>query len=267
MVTQKNIGSGIYDLWLYDVLTRQYVNSSQFTRNHPPILGPHRRVGDMGASLPLRHGLRIDALALGQRSYARLTMLYCSTERRRPFPPSSSRCAYARGTIVRRLRGAIPRASEVEERGPVVYDSPARRQGLPRRTGISVGGLIIAEVLPREGTILALGSVEDRDVRRDRLLLDQPVEHRCRAVGRVAGEPLRFDQPGELRVRPPSASIRLASTAKPSPPTRPASIHDATTRSNTRRKMSLSRKRSFRAREKAAWCGMVSSRPRSQNHR
>ena len=89
-----------------------------------------------------------------------------------------------------RARGAIPRASDVKERGAVVYDSPARRQGLFCRTGIGVGGLVIAEVLPREGTILALGSIEDRDVRRDLLLLDQLVEHRRRAVGRVAGEAL-----------------------------------------------------------------------------
>src|SRR5262249_16904358 len=63
---------------------------------------------------------------------------------------------------IAKARGTIPLASEVEERGPVVYDSPARRQGLPRRTSIGVGSLVIAEVLPREGAILALGSVEDR---------------------------------------------------------------------------------------------------------
>src|SRR5262249_32806973 len=39
-----------------------------------------------------------------------------------------------------------------------------------------------------------------------------------------------------------SATIRLPSTANPSPPTSPAAIQASTTRSNTRRKMSLSRK-------------------------
>ena len=48
-----------------------------------------------------------------------------------------------------------------------------------------------------------------------------------------------------------SAAIRLASTANPSPPTRSAAIHASTTRSNTRRKIPLSRKRSLRARENA----------------
>ena len=48
-----------------------------------------------------------------------------------------------------------------------------------------------------------------------------------------------------------SAWIRLASTANPSPPTRSAAIQASTTRSNTWRKMPLSRKRSLRARENA----------------
>ena len=53
-------------------------------------------------------------------------------------------------------------------------------------------------------------------------------------------------------------------TAKPSLPTGPASMDELTTRSNTRRKISLSRKRSLRAREKAEWSGIASSKPRSQ---
>lgn len=48
-----------------------------------------------------------------------------------------------------------------------------------------------------------------------------------------------------------SARIRLASTANPSPPTRLAAMHASTTRSKTRRKMSLSKNRSLRARENA----------------
>jgi Cytochrome P460 len=44
------------------------------------------------------------------------------------------------------------------------------------------------------------------------------------------------------------ALIRLASTENASPPTSPAAMHIATTPSNTRRRTSLSRKRSRRAR-------------------
>ena len=57
--------------------------------------------------------------------------------------------------------------------------------------------------------------------------------------------------PGIDRCLLASATIKLASTAKPSPPTRPAAIHAPTTRSKTLRKMPLSRKRSLRARENA----------------
>jgi len=60
------------------------------------------------------------------------------------------------------------------------------------------------------------------------------------------------------------APILRIRTAKPSLPTGPASMDELTTRSNTRRKISLSRKRSLRAREKAEWSGIASSKPRSQ---
>jgi hypothetical protein len=53
-----------------------------------------------------------------------------------------------------------------------------------------------------------------------------------------------FDDAG---VGPDEARI----DSKPSPPTRPAAMQAPTTRSNTRRKISLSRKRSLRARENA----------------
>src|SRR6476646_11357972 len=62
---------------------------------------------------------------------------------------------------------------------------------------------------------------------------------------------LRQSWPAIDRCLLASAWIRLASTAKPSPPTRPAAMHASTTRSNTRRKTSPSRKRSLRARENA----------------
>jgi hypothetical protein len=66
---------------------------------------------------------------------------------------------------------------------------------------------------------------------------------------------LSHSLPGIDRCLLASATIRLASTAKPWPPTRPAAMHLSTTCSNTRRKISLSRKRSLRARENAEWSG------------
>src|ERR1700738_4938489 len=41
--------------------------------------------------------------------------------------------------------------------------------------------------------LFSLGLVDDRDVRRDLLLLDQPVQHGGRSIGRIGREPLRFD--------------------------------------------------------------------------
>ena len=45
------------------------------------LLRPHWCIAEGLPFLPLGDGLRIDAIPLGQRPYARLTMLYRSTER------------------------------------------------------------------------------------------------------------------------------------------------------------------------------------------
>src|SRR6266567_4750332 len=61
--------------------------------------------------------------------------------------------------------------------------------------------------------------------------------------------------------------MTLASTAKPSPLTKPASMQARTTASNTWRKRSLSRKRPCRLTENVEWSGTASSRSRRQNQR
>ena len=45
------------------------------------FLGACRQIGDGLALLPLRDGLLVDPVALGERSQALLTILYCSTDR------------------------------------------------------------------------------------------------------------------------------------------------------------------------------------------
>ena len=45
------------------------------------LLGPGRHIGDRRPLLPLRHGLLVDPVALGQSPQALLTMLYRSTDR------------------------------------------------------------------------------------------------------------------------------------------------------------------------------------------
>src|SRR6266511_3736569 len=48
--------------------------------------------------------------------------------------------------------------------------------------------LVKPEVFSREGPILALLFVDDRNVRRDLLLIDDPVERIRRAIRRIGGE-------------------------------------------------------------------------------
>lgn len=45
------------------------------------ILGARGKIANRIALLPLGHGLLVDAVALGNRSQALLTILYCSTDR------------------------------------------------------------------------------------------------------------------------------------------------------------------------------------------
>jgi hypothetical protein len=50
---------------------------------------------------------------------------------------------------------------------------------------IGVTGVVVDEVLAREGAVTALGFVEHWDVRFDAAVMDEPVQHLGRAVGAV----------------------------------------------------------------------------------
>src|SRR5947208_666077 len=65
---------------------------------------------------------------------------------------------------------------------------------LPGGASVGVTGVVVSEVLAREGAVGALGFVEHRDVRLDPAIMDQPVQHIGRAVGGVA------DQPGGVQI-------------------------------------------------------------------
>jgi hypothetical protein len=56
---------------------------------------------------------------------------------------------------------------------------------------IGVAGMVVGEVLAREGAVGALGFVEHRDVRLDPALMDQPVQHLGRAIAGVGNQALR----------------------------------------------------------------------------
>src|ERR1700704_6044122 len=68
----------------------------------------------------------------------------------------------------------------------------ARSKLLAARTMIDVAGRIIAKVAAREGAIISLRLVEHRDMWRDALLLNQPVQHRCCPVSGISDKPLRL---------------------------------------------------------------------------
>src|ERR1700704_3708337 len=69
----------------------------------------------------------------------------------------------------------------------------ARSKLLAARTMIDVAGRIISKVAAREDAIVPLRLVEHRDMWRDALLLDQPVQHRSCTVSGIAAKPLRLE--------------------------------------------------------------------------
>ena len=89
-------------------------------------------------------------------------------------------------------RRAIACAGSVEEQ-VIVHDLAGRGEDLERRADVDVALLVEGEVLAREGAVFALGLVDDGDVRRDLLVVDEPIEVRRRTVGRIGSEPLGLD--------------------------------------------------------------------------
>ena len=67
----------------------------------------------------------------------------------------------------------------IEDRLAIVDQLARRREGLGRRTGVDVVFLVEREVVPTKGPIVALRLVDHRDVRRDILVFDEPVEVRA----------------------------------------------------------------------------------------
>ena len=62
----------------------------------------------------------------------------------------------------------------------IVHDLAGRSQSVERRADVDVALLVEGEVLAREGAVLALGFVDDGNVRSDLLVVDEPVEVRRR---------------------------------------------------------------------------------------
>src|SRR5258708_35501430 len=72
---------------------------------------------------------------------------------------------------------AIMLPRQIEQRGSIIHQCSGCRQGLTRRAVVDIACRIISKVAAREGAIISLRPVEHRDMWRDTLLLDQPVQH------------------------------------------------------------------------------------------
>src|SRR6266851_3742237 len=87
---------------------------------------------------------------------------------------------------------AIELAGTIKKRRAVMHRA-ARSEFLASRAVVDVSLRVVSKVAAREGAVFALRLVNDGDVRRDLLFLDQPVEHRRRAVSRVGCEPVGLE--------------------------------------------------------------------------
>src|SRR5918996_1379286 len=79
---------------------------------------------------------------------------------------------------------AIEFARAIEKRLALMHGA-ARSELLAARTVVDVVLGVISKVAAREGAVVALRLVKDGNVRCDLLFLDQPIEHRRRAVSRI----------------------------------------------------------------------------------
>src|SRR5262249_5948188 len=71
-------------------------------------------------------------------------------------------------------------------------NAPGRLQKLAHWADVDIAFLVESEVSPRKGAVLAYRFVNNRDVRRNLLLVDDPVERRSRSVGAIGPQPLRL---------------------------------------------------------------------------
>src|SRR4051794_13683903 len=82
---------------------------------------------------------------------------------------------FERAYIAVELAGAV-------QKGLAFVHGAARSEPLSARAVVDVVGRIISKVAPREGAIIPLRLIEHRDMWRDTLLLDEPVQHRGRSI-------------------------------------------------------------------------------------
>src|SRR5688572_667270 len=93
---------------------------------------------------------------------------------------------------------AIAFGGSIEQR-LVVVNRATCSEHFVVRADVDASALLPLEVGPREGAVLALGLVDDGNVRRNLPLLNEPIEHGSRAVGRVGRQPVGLQAKALLR--------------------------------------------------------------------
>jgi hypothetical protein len=103
----------------------------------------------------------------------------------------AGRCDWTAARL-ERARIAVALAGAIAHEAVLVGALPGRRESamiflelLATWTGVEVSPMVIGEVGPLEGAVLAPGFVEDRNVRVGPALMHEPAEHLGRAVGTV----------------------------------------------------------------------------------
>jgi hypothetical protein len=84
---------------------------------------------------------------------------------------------------------AVELACTIQKRLALVHGA-ARPKPLSARAVVDVGSRVISKVATREGAIIPLRFIEHRDMWRDGLFLDRPVQHRSRPVSGIPDKPL-----------------------------------------------------------------------------
>src|SRR6202011_5050117 len=107
---------------------------------------------------------------------------------------------------------AVELAGAIQKRLALMHGA-TRPKPLPAWAVGKVACRVISKVAPREGAIIPLRLIEHRDMWRDALLLDQPVQHRSCPVSGIADKPLRLE--AEVLFGPFDHGLRSADLGLP----------------------------------------------------
>ena len=94
---------------------------------------------------------------------------------------------------LQRAGGTVEFAGAIQQVGAVVDQRTSGGQQLAAGAGVGIAPVIVDEVVAREGSVLARGLLEVRDVRLDRAFMHQPGQYLGRTVAGVGSQALGLD--------------------------------------------------------------------------